>query len=659
MAGLERYRRAARFDAGQPNMMPAQAMQARAATFQQFANRAHDARDEEVRAEKAKRLLQEGVEASLREEEFRNELQTLAEQHSNDPDAFDFAAKQAASDLVRPMRSGEIKAKLGVSLAKLRGATYRQIRGQAIEASLRNGLKLFEHRTGRLVESALLAARGGDGKAFGDAEAELREHIQQARAAGLLGEAEQMDLEARYNAQVEAQAYLARFDMARRSGMPEVFIDQFRKQPPEDLSLEQRAAIEKEMLSTLATDKRLESWQNEKARAEGALEMERAASNLAIRVDRGQASEREIDEAFELGLISGSTRASMYRSLDKQGEALRAAADRAELIRRAADGEAVLDPRNKEHVQAVDDAHAALGGGLDATLNLARRTGILPSATRAALRIGARTGPGEEAVELYSALQDQAPQALADMPEKDVAVLDTAADLARGGLPLPQAIERAREAANREPAEQQIIEQRLRVELKDAPNDEALQDALNSDNEFDTEWLSGAPKPPPAMAADFERLVQTHYSVGGDLEQAQSAAFKALKRSWSRSDINGKGQIMRYAPERDLGLPADRLREALDEELAAMGEDPKRVVIVSDNETARGSRGNRTYSLQRLRDDGLTEIIFDEQNMPRRYYWNVEAIVKAERDKRMGIAKRNRAASEIEQPAPVRHFEGM
>ncbi|RLW53897.1 MAG: hypothetical protein B6D76_09395 [gamma proteobacterium symbiont of Stewartia floridana] len=382
-------------------------------------------------------------------------------------------------------------------------------------------------------------------------------------------------------------------------------------------------------------------------------EVEKIASDLELNVYKGNASRADIDDAFDTEIISGPKRTQLLKEIDRQDNESVAARDRQNLISTGLP----LDPKDKKHRQAVDEAFVRLGATEPVAIALTKQTGILPGPVRSVFRTAARSGEGralKEALELYSAIDDQVPLALDDLPLSDIAVLDNATQLIRGGLPSAKAMEIARQQANIPEAERKVLLERFKEQAKD--KSDWLQDALDSDDAYDTELFAGAPTPPAAMQADYERLTEAFYiQMGGDIEQARETAWKNLKRAWTRSDINGEGELMRYSPEYDLSVSTKVLRSDLNKQLEEIKVKPDNIRVISDVLTARSKRGQRSYALVKTRPDGLLEILRGPNNMPLRWVPDPHSILNKQHQDAVSRAKR--ARNQHEQAQRVRkHF---
>ncbi|MCU7870349.1 MAG: hypothetical protein KZQ98_17770 [Candidatus Thiodiazotropha sp. (ex Lucinoma borealis)] len=381
--------------------------------------------------------------------------------------------------------------------------------------------------------------------------------------------------------------------------------------------------------------------------------IEKIASDLELSVYSGEASVVDVDAAFEEEIITGAKRTQLIKEIKQRADKAVAGKNRETLITSGLP----LDPKNKDHRLAVEEAFTRLGGSSPVALSLAKQTGLLPKQVQSIFRSTARTGTGpkvDQVLELYNAVDDQVPLALDDVSDKDVAVLDNASELVRGGLSAHEALEISRTQANLPESERKVIKERYKEEA--AENAEWLQDSLNSDDAYDTELFSDAPTPPAAMTADYERLAESFYiHTGGDIDRARELAWKTLKRSWTRTDINGDGELMRYSPEFDLGVSTKILRKDLDTQLEEIKVKPESVKVVSDVITARSKRGQRSYAVIKVRPDGLPEILRGPNNMPLR--WVPEPMPILQKQQNDALSRARKARQQHQQVERVRqHF---
>ncbi|MCB1925828.1 MAG: hypothetical protein KDJ27_19160 [Gammaproteobacteria bacterium] len=361
----------------------------------------------------------------------------------------------------------------------------------------------------------------------------------------------------------------------------------------------------------------------------------RKASDLELSVRRGAGSRAAIDAAFENGLISGSKRTALHAFMDQQ---FKLHEDKRAVGSVVAYG-GQLDYKNKDHkvaVEALFDEVVANDKSFETRKAAALRfanSGILPEQIQRDIRVHSRSGTPKQIVETAMIVQqvsEEAPSTLSDVKAADLALFDTVAVMHASGVPAEEAVTIALENAKLADTQRDALDAKLQRDMKDDGdgNPVALQSLLDG-SDYDTSFFSGAPAAAPMMQGEFDVLVGEYYrATGGNLPQARQLAFKALRRTWSPTGINGSGQLMRYAPERDFGLSASQLRDNLLEELGEIGfQSLDEVRVVSDNLTARAPRGQRSYGVYRITEDGLPQVIRGANNLPLRWVPNAAAII--------------------------------
>lgn len=391
----------------------------------------------------------------------------------------------------------------------------------------------------------------------------------------------------------------------------------------------------------------------------------RIASDLELNVRRGVGSRDAIDKAFDQGIISGAKRTQLQSMMDHQAKV---AYGKLEVEEAASYGDQ-LDYKDKDHKAFVEARFAEIVTGSPdpnarrlAAVKFAK-AGIIPAQVQRDIRVHARSGTPEQVAataKIVQQIAEEAPQTLADLSTKDLALFDTVAEMQRAGVPVEQAVEVARGNTTRNDAERQALVDRYKQDIKDDGDNNlaALQDQLDS-SDYDQSWFSGAPAASPAMQGEYDRLVAEFYQFnGGDLASARTLAFKSLQRTWAPTSINGDDQIMRYAPDKDTGIPADRLRESLADELKPLGVDSiDNVRIVSDNITARSQRGGRSYGVYTVDDNGLPEVVRGPNGLPIRWVPAAKDIVDTEDQEQTSLAIERRANDEREREKAKREYE--
>jgi hypothetical protein len=150
-------------------------------------------------------------------------------------------------------------------------------------------------------------------------------------------------------------------------------------------------------------------------------------------------------------------------------------------------------------------------------------------------------------------------------------------------------------------------------------NANALRSKINDDARFDMPWSMSGPRTDPTMQWEFDRQVQLHFvETGGDVEKARQMAYDDVTRTWGMSTVNGKPQMMKYAPEvRFAGeLTAPIVRA--DIEATAPGLNAELMPI--EQPGASTSRSGGLYWALGVRDEyGNLDPLLDDNNLPRVY----------------------------------------
>ena len=283
-----------------------------------------------------------------------------------------------------------------------------------------------------------------------------------------------------------------------------------------------------------------------------------------------------------------------------------------------------LDRTNKDHTDAVDfvyDRYAIRNEDnpqqvAEYGVNLASRTNILPEALEADIRRFAFAGSPknvQEMANIYEVLEREAPQVIADIGEREKAVYKSTMAFFRGGVNLEDAVEMARENAHKKPAERDLLTQRYGIEFSPNVSEgmKGFQEWLHTDDQFDIKWYSGAPLATNANYAAYRSMEMAYWqNTDGNEALTRQFAREDYKRLFSTSSVNGKDEIMPYAPEREYGVPAgddslmNDLRSYYKAEKIA-GDSP---FILSDARTARDPVGARTYAVYTMDEFGNPKL---------------------------------------------------
>jgi hypothetical protein len=188
-----------------------------------------------------------------------------------------------------------------------------------------------------------------------------------------------------------------------------------------------------------------------------------------------------------------------------------------------------------------------------------------------------------------------------------------------------------------------------------AANSDDLQSRLDSDESYDRSILSGAPSAPIGLRGEFNDAVERYYQyTNGNIEQARDLAWRDVKRKWGYSSVNGKPELMPYAPETMFPqLSPDMVRDDVAASVKPLGLDPAKVKLVPSPETA--GTGGLIWNVGVLNEYGATDVVLDKNNRPLRYELPVtrEAfdaaaakLKKEATDKARAFSKQQRAMNE-------------
>ncbi len=375
------------------------------------------------------------------------------------------------------------------------------------------------------------------------------------------------------------------------------------------------------------------------------------ASELELAVERGQVFEAEVQEAFANDIITGSKRTQLMKQIDTQRQEAAERTERTALISTTLQTGQPLDSKNTDHVKAVDEFYNGLGGqdmlaspeGRTMATNLVRQTGIIPSDMRSFIRVQARAG-NQAAAEMIERLNEDAPAVLRDLPQSEIAFGLQAAELSKAGMEPDQAMNLARKNVYQlEESEREVLSNQYQPERKN--NLSALNGYI--DDDFDG-WFTSQPEAPAALQGEFENLTESYYLQTRDIGMARKLAWSDLKRVWAVTEINGGRHLMKYAPEAFYGVgDNDWMQTQLQSDVATLGvTDP--VKVVADNQTAREKVPS--YAVLRVREDGLTEPVLNENNQPIRWrpdFASSEAGRKAAKEREDAVKSARKRAQQL------------
>jgi hypothetical protein len=148
---------------------------------------------------------------------------------------------------------------------------------------------------------------------------------------------------------------------------------------------------------------------------------------------------------------------------------------------------------------------------------------------------------------------------------------------------------------------------------------DVIRNALAGDpNYTTTTWLgthpaSSVPDLPPGMLGEFgANMKQYFYLRNGNAQEARDLAIADLKRTWGVTDVNGRRELMKYAPNRMFpGLETSDIRADMD----AAGVGDGRLVEFPGTGPSQG----RDWWVEKPDAMGAWTPVLDKDGMPRTY----------------------------------------
>ncbi|MET4893581.1 hypothetical protein [Morganella morganii] len=230
-----------------------------------------------------------------------------------------------------------------------------------------------------------------------------------------------------------------------------------------------------------------------------------------------------------------------------------------------------LDPTDKNNQEAADNYFEKnLQSGfslcdensLNAAAELSSRTGIIPSQVKTIFNTGATSKDPEVVLpiaKMYGQIFDNNPAAATDMPSSAMAYYTKVYELNRAGMPEDKAVETAyRLTYEQDERTKQMIASQVRDKDYMKGRDKAAQANINSFYTLGGFSSPGADKPGinnREYLRDYQTLYDASFAeTGGDAKLAQKMTDAQVKKTWGVTSVNGKEEIMKYAPEAAYGI---------------------------------------------------------------------------------------------------------
>lgn len=230
-----------------------------------------------------------------------------------------------------------------------------------------------------------------------------------------------------------------------------------------------------------------------------------------------------------------------------------------------------LDPTDKNNQEAADNYFEKnLQSGfslsdensLNAVAELSSRTGIIPSQVKTIFNTGATSKDPEVVLpiaKMYGQIFDNNPAAATDMPSSTMAYYTKVYELNRAGMPEDKAVETAyRLTYEQDDRTKQMIAAQVRDKDYMKGRDKAAQANINNFYTFGGFSSPGVDKPGinnREYLRDYQTLYDANFAeTGGDAKLAQKMTDAQVKKTWGVTSVNGKEEIMKYAPEATYGI---------------------------------------------------------------------------------------------------------
>lgn len=226
----------------------------------------------------------------------------------------------------------------------------------------------------------------------------------------------------------------------------------------------------------------------------------------------------------------------------------------------------LLDPTDKNNQIAAD---SFFDSKMSANFNLeneesrnqvalvSTKTGLIPSQVKSLMvTAGASKDPSivMPIAKLFGDIFDNNPAAVKEFDPKTQAYYSKIYALNRAGMSDVQAIDFAYDVTYKQSDEvKEIIKEKLRDKDYIKARDDAAQGFVKDKSGGFFSYAPDASDPSVSnrqFSAEYKLLFDTNYGItGGDVKQAEKLTNAQIANTWGISKINGKKEIMKYAPE--------------------------------------------------------------------------------------------------------------
>jgi hypothetical protein len=341
------------------------------------------------------------------------------------------------------------------------------------------------------------------------------------------------------------------------------------------------------------------------------------------------------------GIFKHKEKNELRVKLFKKSKELREDYDSVDRGNAFASGDAYLNPSMPDSMKDYNNYYnkrvAPVLSDMDDTkrntflTDLVSKSKVIPDGLKGNLQSAARsTDPKEvaRAADLIDRIRGTNPHVLADFPQRDLARIDMVNSKIASGLSPKTAMEQVDAALD--VSNSAVFEQRT-TQLKEAKLDYQSLALQNFNASWYVKALPGgsgsiedtssemATRQIAQVSTEYRAAYETQYKLTGDTVAAQKYANSVVSGSYGVTNINGKNQLMRFAPEKYFGIDNvdnDWMRSQIEEEAAKAIKDtwvdPDRpikpedaILIPAPHVTPRTAKeGRPVYKMMALSPDG-------------------------------------------------------
>ncbi|EEG8105013.1 hypothetical protein ODB14_004004 [Salmonella enterica] len=229
-----------------------------------------------------------------------------------------------------------------------------------------------------------------------------------------------------------------------------------------------------------------------------------------------------------------------------------------------------LDPNDKNNQAAVDRYFAqdiapsfsiSDPQSINALATVTTKSGMIPTQVKDMLKSGATSRDPALVVPMakfYGQLFDNNPAAATTLDKGTMAFYGKVYDYSRAGVPEDKAVDMAySQVFQQDERMKKMLDTAMRDKGYVSARDKAAQSNASSLTSFGS-WSPDITDPGKSNVL-YQRDYQTIYDAnfaqtGGDADQAEKMTNAMIRTTWGVSTVNGKAEVMKYAPEALYGV---------------------------------------------------------------------------------------------------------